>query len=103
AIARVTPAQPEAMLVNPDGFLFTAVTNDSNSLDVVRTALETAEKVKKGMSVTLPAAAPPPAQAAPAPPAGRGRGGRGRGGRAPGGMGGFIPVLSQTTLKLWVA
>lgn len=104
AVVRVTPAQPDAMVINPDGFLFTAVTNDSNSIEVVRTALETAEKVKKGMSVTLPATQTPPPATAPAAPIRQGRGGRrGFGGRGGGGPGGFTPGLTPATLKLWLA
>lgn len=103
AVVRVTPAQPDTMMVNPDGFLYTAVTSDTNSLDIVRTALEAAEKVKKGMPVTLPSA--PPASTEPAPtPEPRGRPGRRRaGGRSPAPGGGPGPALDSATLKLWQA
>jgi hypothetical protein len=104
AVMRVTPDRPDDMLVNADGALYTAVSNDTASLDVVRTGLQTAERVKKGESVTLPSAPPPGAETPPARAGRGGRGGRGRGGR--GGMGGFgggAPALSQTSLKLWQA
>ncbi len=102
ALVRVTPAQPDRMLVNPDGFVFTAVTSDTSSLDIVRTALETAEKVKKGVSVTLPSAPPATTESTPTPEP-RARQGRRRGGRpgAPGG--GPPPALDSATLKLWQA
>ena len=73
AVIRLAPATPETMLLGGDGFLFTAVTNDSASLDVVRTGLETAERAKKGE--TIVASALPPAQ----PP----QGGQARGGQGP--------------------
>ena len=47
AVVRLAPATPDNMLLNPEGVLFTSVTNDSASLDVVRTGLETAERAKK--------------------------------------------------------
>ncbi|HLN27552.1 MAG TPA: amidohydrolase family protein [Gemmataceae bacterium] len=99
AVIRLTPDQPDNMLVSPDGVLFTAVTNDATTLDIVRTALETADRARRG----LPAAAPPAnagaGDSAPAPPAGRrGGGGRRFGGRGQGG-GGF-PAAS---LKAWQA
>lgn len=103
ALVRVTPAEPEAMLVNPDGVIFTAVSNESSSLDLVRNSLETAERVKKGESVNLPTG---PQPAADAPPTGNrsGRQGGGRRGQRGGGFGGFPRMnaaLDQTTLKLW--
>jgi imidazolonepropionase-like amidohydrolase len=103
AVVRVTPAQPDGMMVNPDGILFTAVTNETNSLDIVRTALETADKVKKGAPVTLPST--PPSTTEPAPAAEpRGRRGRGRPQGRPAGFGGAsAPGLSPETLKLWQA
>jgi hypothetical protein len=99
AIMRVTPAKPEAMLLNPDGFLFTAVSNDTNSLDIVRTALETVDRARKGLPATPPANTPPAT-----PPAGGRRGGGGRGGRGGqvpnrGGGGGF----DTASLKSWEA
>jgi hypothetical protein len=103
AVVRVTPAEPDGMLANPDGFLFTAVSNETSSLDVVRTALETAERAKKGQAVTLPTAPPPtaepPAAGGPMPRPGR----RGQQTRAPAFRGGFTPSLTPETLKLWVA
>jgi imidazolonepropionase-like amidohydrolase len=104
AVMRVTPDRPDAMLVNADGPLFTAVANDTTSLDVIRTALETAEKIKKGAPVALPSG-PPPAGPNPTPGPRPGTGRRGGGGRRPpGGFGGgFTPRLDQTTLKLWQA
>jgi hypothetical protein len=103
AVARVTPFQPESMLTNPDGFLFAAVTSDTSSLDIVRTALETADKIKKGMSVTLPGTPPPATEPAPAPEARARRGGRRGGGRpaGPGGGPGPGPGLDSAMLKLW--
>jgi hypothetical protein len=104
AIVRLTPAQPDRMMVNPDGFLFTAVTSDTSSLDIVRTALETAEKIKKGMPVTQPSA--PAATTEPAPtPEPRARPGRRRGAGRPAGPGGGGPGpgLDSARLKLWQA
>jgi hypothetical protein len=104
AIMRVTPAKPEAMLINPDGFLFTSVSNDSNSLDIVRTALETVDRARKGLPPLAQATAPP-ANTPPAnPPGGGRRGGGGRGGRGGqmpnrGGGGG----LDTAGLKSWEA
>lgn len=88
AVVRVAPSTPENMLVNGDGFLFTTVTNDSASLDVIRTGLETAERAKRGETITASA---PPAQAQQAPPqrGGQGRRGGGGGRRGPGGGPGF--------------
>lgn len=102
AVIHLTPAQPEGMLVNPDGYVFTAVANETSSLDVVRTALETAERVKKGEAVNLPSVvqAAPEQKAAPFGK-GKGKGGKGKGGGRPGGFGGFTPGLTPTTLKLW--
>ena len=40
ALVRLTLDQPDSMMLQPDGVLFTAVTNDPASLDIVRTALE---------------------------------------------------------------
>src|SRR5205807_10490230 len=103
AVVRVTPAQPDGMMTNPDGFLFTAVTSDTNSLDIVRTALDAAEKVKKGMPVTLPSTAPATTEPAPTPEP-RGRGGRRRGaGRGPASGGRPGPTLDAATLQLWQA
>lgn len=103
AVVRLAPAQPDSMMVNPDGFLFTAVTSDTSSLDIVRTALDAAEKVKKGMPVTLPSAPPTTTEPARAPEP-RGRGGRRRsGGRGPEPGGGPGPTLDAATLKLWQA
>jgi len=84
--------------------LLRAVTNDSASLDIVRTGLETAERAKKGETIT---ASGPPAQA---PPGGQARGGQGRrggggrrgagGGAGFGGGGGGFNIES---LKAWQA
>jgi hypothetical protein len=103
AVVRVTPAQPDGMLANPDGFLFTAVSNETSSLDVVRTALETAERARKGQAVNLPTAPPPTAEPPPAnnPPPRPGR--RGQQVRQPAFRGGFTPSLTPETLKLWRA
>jgi hypothetical protein len=99
AVMRLTPGSPESMLVQPDGFLFTAVTNETGSLDIVRTALEAADRAKKGLA---PVTAAPPAGETPAapqpgrrqPPPGR----RPGGGFAPRGpMGGF----DVSSLKQW--
>src|SRR5579871_5058924 len=79
AILRVTPGQPEHMVVNADGFLFTAVTNDSASLDIVRTALDTVDRAKKGLPAA-PQTAPPTTPVPETPPAGRRGGGRRGGG-----------------------
>jgi len=103
AVIRLTPDQPENMVVSADGVLFTAVTNDATSLDIVRTALETADRARKG----LPAVAPPSeggaGDSAPAPPSGRRGGGGGRrfGGRGQGGGGGG--GFSTASLKAWQA
>src|SRR5262249_21786160 len=99
AVVRVTPAQPDGMMLNPDGVLFTAVSNEPTSLDVVRTALETVERVKKGQTVNLPTTVPnaPERPAADAPRPGRGGGRRPMGGQG-GGFGGFTPGLTQSTL-----
>jgi Amidohydrolase family len=102
AVVRVTPEQPDAMLVNPDGVLFTAVTNDTASLDIVRTALDAVDRLKKGLHAAAPAASPRPAEKPPtAQPKGRRPGGGrfGGGGMPMGGGGGFNPA----TLKAWQA
>jgi hypothetical protein len=102
AVVRLTPGQPEGMLLNPDGYLYTSVTNETNSLDIVRNALETVVRVKQGGSLPTGAPATPPAGGA-QPPPGRGRRGGGRfGGGAPA-FGGPAPALNATTLKLWQA
>jgi imidazolonepropionase-like amidohydrolase len=100
AVMRVTPAEPDGMVVNPDGVLYAAISNDSNSLDIVRTALEAADRAKKGLpqvaQPTKPQTDEPPPET---PPAGRRGGGR-RGGRGmPGrGAGGGFDLAN---LKLW--
>src|SRR5207245_9572962 len=100
-VVPVTPAQPDGMMMNPEGSLFTAVTSDTSSLDIVRIALETAERVKKGMPVTLPSTPPPTTEAAPSPEP-RGRQGRRRGAGRPAAPGGGPgPALDSATLKLW--
>jgi hypothetical protein len=100
AVVRVTPKQSDTMMVNLDGFLFTSVTNDTTSLDIVRTALEMIDRRKKGLPAVTPPSAPPTAEAPSGPPPGRRGGGRrgggGMPGRAPGG-GGFDPL----SLKAW--
>src|SRR5689334_21691277 len=72
AIVRVTPADPEHMLAVPDGAAFASVTNQSDSLDQVRTRLEAAGRGRSGGS---------------APPGGAGRG-----------PGGFAPAVGA---QLW--
>jgi hypothetical protein len=71
AIVRVTPADPEHMLDRPDGAAFASVTNQTDSLDQVRTRLETAAQ--------------------------RSRSG-GSGGRGAGGPGGLAPAAGA---QLW--
>jgi hypothetical protein len=99
AVIRLTPDQADSMLINPDGVLFTAVTNDATSLDIVRTALDMADRAKKGLPARAPAADAQGGDST-TPPAGRRGGGGGRrgGGRGPGGMGGGFP---PATLKAW--
>jgi hypothetical protein len=100
AIMRVTPAQPERMLVNPDGFLFTTVSNDTGSLDLIRTALDTVDRAKRGLPAA-PQAVTPAVPAADAPPAGGRRGGRRGGGGAVQGRGPGPGGFDRSTLKLW--
>jgi hypothetical protein len=102
AVVRVTPDQPDRMLVNADGVLFTAVTSETSSLDIIRTGLETAEKAKKGMPVDLSPGAPPTTESVP-PPSARARQGRRRSGGRPGFGGGAAPGVDAATLKLWQA
>jgi hypothetical protein len=78
AVVRVTPADPGHMLAVPDGAAFASVTNQSDSLDQIRTRLEAA-----------------------------GRGGRSGGassspgaGRGPGGPGGFAAAATAGA-QLW--
>ncbi|CAN5501286.1 hypothetical protein BH10PLA2_BH10PLA2_02780 [soil metagenome] len=104
AVVRVAPKDPENMLLNGEGVLFTTVTNDSASLDVIRTGLETAERAKKGETITGTA---PTGQT---PPGGQTRGGQGRrggGGRRAGGAGGRGPIggggFNIESLKGWQA
>jgi imidazolonepropionase-like amidohydrolase len=103
AVVRVTPGQPDDMLINPDGFLFATVTNDTTSLDVVRNGLEAAERSKKGLPLASAPATPPADEPAANPvPGRRGGGGGGRrfgGGMMGGGGGGFNPA----SLKAWQA
>ena len=71
---------------------------------MIRTALETAERVKKGESVNLPTNPQAPPEPRPGFVGKKGKGGgRGKGGGGPGGFGGFTPGLTPTTLKLWQA
>jgi Amidohydrolase family len=104
AVIRLAPSNPESMLLGGDGFLFTAVTNDSASLDVVRTGLETAERAKRGETITASA---PPAQAPQGAPARGGAGRRGGGGRrGPGagpGFGAGGGGFNIESLKAWQA
>jgi hypothetical protein len=99
AVIRLAPSSPETMLLPGDGFIFAAVTNDSASLDVVRTGLENAERAKKGETVTGSA---PPTQP---PQGGQGRrGGGGRRGAAGGaGFGGGGGGFNIDSLKPWQA
>src|SRR5262249_13672958 len=97
AVVRVTPGEPDRMMLNPDGVLFTAVTSETTSLDIVRTALETADKAKKGAPVTLPTTPPSPTESTPAPEARGRRGRRGGPGGRPGPGGGAAPVLDAAT------
>ena len=102
AVVRVTPDRPDSMLVNADGVLFTAVTSETSSLDIIRTGLETAEKAKKGLPVDLSPGSPPSTEASP-PPAPRARQGRRRSGGRRGFGGGAAPGTEAATLKLWQA
>ena len=103
ALVRLAPVTPDSMLLGGDGFLFTTVTNDSASLDVVRTGLETAERAKKGETIVGTA---PPAQAAQRGQRAGGQGRRGGGGRrGAGGGGGFAGGggFNIESLKAWQA
>jgi hypothetical protein len=101
ALMRVTPGRPDTMLANPDGFLFTGVSNDSNSLDVIRTALEAADRAKKGLPQAAQPAKPSTDEEPPAtPPVGR-RGGRRGGGAMPGRGGRGGGGYDMASLKLW--
>jgi hypothetical protein len=103
AVVRVTPGEPDAMLANADGFVFTAVTNDTNSLDVVRNALEAVDRARKGLPAATPPSTPSPMPPATSPFPGR-RGGGGGGRRFGGGMGfgGFGGGgLTPAALKAW--
>jgi hypothetical protein len=92
ALVRVRPATPDAMMLNPDGFIFTQVTNDASSLDTVRNALQTATRRGGGR----PSETPTP----PAGEAGPGRGPRqGPGSGRPGG--GFGAGGGTVNLKAW--
>jgi hypothetical protein len=99
AVIRVTPGEPESMLVQGDGILFTAVSNDSASLDLIRTGLEMADRAKKGQAVSDQATRPTPMGQF--NPGGRrgGGGGRRQGGGSPGG--GFGGTFSTANLKQW--
>lgn len=106
AIVRVTPDQPESMLVNADGVLFTPVSNESASLDVVRTALEAADRLARGMSLPAPTPVASGGTGAPAggmrrPGGPGGGGGRRFGGPGPGAGGGG--GLNPASLRLWQA
>jgi hypothetical protein len=85
AVVRLAPSEPENMLVNGEGVIFTTVTNDSASLDVIRTGLETAQRAKRGETITGTSSA------GQTPPGGQGRGGMGRRGGGGGRRGGGIP------------
>jgi hypothetical protein len=99
AVMRVTPAAPDTMLINPDGFLFTPVSNDSASLDTVRNGLEMVDRVKKGGEATAPPTTPPAGDQPATPGPGRRPGG---GGRRFGGMGGpGIGGGGTASLKTW--
>jgi Amidohydrolase family len=100
AVVRVTPGTPDTMLINPDGFLFTPVTNDSSSLDTVRNGLEMVDRVKKGGEATAPPTTPPAGDQPPTPGPGRRPGG---GGRRPGAMGsrGGGGGGGMASLKTW--
>lgn len=50
AVVRVTPHDPERMLASADGFAFATVTNSSDSLDQIRTRLESAGRATAGGS-----------------------------------------------------
>jgi hypothetical protein len=98
AVVRVTPANPDGMLINPDGLLFTPVTNDSTSLDTVRNGLEMVDRVRKGGEATLPPTTPSGDQ-----PSTPGSGRPGGGGRRPGGFGPrpFGGGGGTASLKTW--
>jgi hypothetical protein len=99
AVVRVTPGNPDGMLINPDGIVFTPVTNESNSLDTVRNGLEMVDRIRSGEDWSPPVASPsgdqPPS---PAPRRRPGGGGRRPGGFGPRGMGGGGGMASQ---KSW--
>lgn len=104
ALVRVAPADPDGMMANPEGVLFTAVTNETPSLDVLRTALETVDRIKKGQTVNLPAGPAPAGDPATTGGPPMARGGRQRpGGRPGGGPPGMTPGLTQATVKQWQA
>jgi hypothetical protein len=48
AVVRVTPGEPEHMLDRADGIAFVGVSNQTDSLDQVRTRLEVAARAKSG-------------------------------------------------------
>ena len=104
AVIRLAPATPETMLVGGDGFIFASVTNDSASLDVVRTGLEMADRAKKGETV-VGSAPPPQAQRGAQQRGGQGRRGGGGGRRGAGGGGGGLGGggFNIESLKGWTA
>jgi hypothetical protein len=50
AVVRVTPGDPERMLDRADGIAFVSVSNQTDSLDQIRTRLEAAARAKSGGS-----------------------------------------------------
>lgn len=100
AVMRVTPAQPDAMLVQGDGALYAAVTNDTTSLDVVRNGLEMASRARGGQPVASAPSTTPGGESGTG--GGRGRRPGGGGGRfGGGGFGGFGGGASGASPKSW--
>jgi hypothetical protein len=104
AVVRDTPDVPDRMMINPDGIVFTPVTNDSASLDVVRSALDAADRARKGQAVALQTTPPTAGDATPnIPPGGRRGGGNRFGGGRPGGFAPGGGGMNAASLKAWQA
>ena len=58
AVIQLTPATPEQMLVQPEGVLFASVSNQSDSLDIVRARLESVARLKRTGGTTPGATSP---------------------------------------------
>lgn len=81
AVVRVTPEEPESMVVERDGCLYVSVSNATPSLEVVRRGLESARRAGSG---------------------GRGSADRGQGqGQAQGRPGGGPQATSDPSRELW--